>query len=290
MTNEHTGRTIKIVSWNIAKKADPWRELAAMAEREEADVALLQEAASPPGDLRYPIHYEDDVHWDRSYFDRWPLVVQLSDRVEVEWFRQVPPWSELGEQEIGASGIGTMACARIVPLDRPKEAFVAVSMYARWMKAHPYVGKNPKIFADPSAHRILSDLSTFIDRTGPFQHRILAAGDLNMFYGATGCTLSRPKRERTVWDRFAALGLEFMGPQAPNGRSSKTPQPDVPADTKNVPTHYTKGKKSASKADRQLDYAFASRGFHETVTVRALNGIDEWGPSDHCRLLIEIGG
>ncbi len=24
------------------------------------------------------------------------------------------------------------------------------------------------------------------------------------------------------------------------------------------------------------------------VTVRALNDIEEWGPSDHCRLLIEI--
>ena len=291
MTNEHTGRTIKIVSWNIAKRDAPWRELAAMSEREEADVALLQEAASPPGDLRCPIHYEDDVHWDRSYFDRWPLVVRLSDRVEVEWFRQVPPWSELGKQEIGASGIGTMACAKIVPLDRPEEAFVAVSMYARWMTAHPSVGKKPRIFADPSAHRILSDLSTFIDRTtGPSRHRILAAGDLNMFYGATGSTLAAPKRERTVWDRFAALGLEFMGPQVPNGRSSKTPQPDVPADTKNVPTYYTGAQKVASKANRQLDYAFASRGFHETVTVRALNGIDEWGPSDHCRLMIEIGG
>ncbi len=289
MTSELTGGTIKIVGWNIGKRANPWRELVAMAERGEADVALLQEAASPPGDLRYPIHYEDDVHWDRSYFDRWPLVVRLSDRVEVEWFLQVPPWSELGEQEIGASGIGTMACARIVPVDRPKEAFVAVSMYARWMTAHPSFGKRPRIFADPSAHRILSDLSAFIDRTkGPSRHRILAAGDLNMFYGATGSSLSKPGRERTVWDRFAALGLEFIGPQVPNGRPSKTPQPDVPADTKNVPTYYTGAQKVASKANRQLDYAFASRGFHETVTVRALNGIDEWGPSDHCRLLIEI--
>ena len=31
-----------------------------------------------------------------------------------------------------------------------------------------------------------------------------------------------------------------------------------------------------------------SRGFHERVTVRALNRADEWGPSDHCRLLIEV--
>ncbi len=30
------------------------------------------------------------------------------------------------------------------------------------------------------------------------------------------------------------------------------------------------------------------RRIHEDVTVRAMNSVDEWGASDHCRLLIEI--
>ena len=30
-------------------------------------------------------------------------------------------------------------------------------------------------------------------------------------------------------------------------------------------------------AQSQLDYVFASRGFHEGVKVRALNSVDEWG-------------
>ena len=47
---------------------------------------------------------------------------------------------------------------------------------------------------------------------------------------------------------------------------------------------------SPATAARQLDYAFASRGFHESVTVRAINSVEEWGASDHCRLLIEVGG
>ena len=63
--------------------------------------------------------------------------------------------------------------------------------------------------------------------------------------------------------------------------------PDVPPDTRNVPTFHHVGK-SAADAAAQLDYAFASRGFHEKIKVRALNEIDEWGPSDHCRLLIEV--
>ena len=28
--------------------------------------------------------------------------------------------------------------------------------------------------------------------------------------------------------------------------------------------------------NRQLDYAFASRGFHERVRIHALNGVHEW--------------
>ena len=63
--------------------------------------------------------------------------------------------------------------------------------------------------------------------------------------------------------------------------------PDVPAETRNVPTFYPVGK-SAADATVQLDYAFASRGLHEGVRVRALNEIDEWGPSDHCRLMIDV--
>ena len=284
---------IKVVSWNIAKRTEPWRELAKMARNGEADVALLQEAGSPPGDLVDLISYEDDVFWNRGLYDRWPLVVRLSDRVEVERFRQVPPViGGVGERDIGASGIGTMAAARVAPHDRPQETFVAVSIYASWINTHPTVGKRPGIVSDVSAHRILSDLSTFIDDdpTWATEHRILAAGDLNMFYGATGRGLSMPERERTVWDRFAALGLEFLGPQAPNGRLAASPQPDVPADTGNVPTYFTPRQRSPEKADRQLDYAFASRGFHERVKVRAMNGIEEWGPSDHCRILIEIDG
>ena len=256
--------------------------------RRGVDVALLQEAGSPPGDLVHMVRYEDDVLGSRHLYDRWPLVVRLSDRVEVEGFRQVPPISYLGEQDIDVSGIGTMAAARVAPPGRPEEAFVAVSMYARWMKPHPSTRSPWRAGAsDVSAHRILSGLSAFIGQDDPSRHRILAAGDLNMMYGATGRTLALPERERTVWDRFEALGLEFLGPQAPNGRQAAAPPPDVPPDTRNVPTFYPIGK-SAADAAVQLDYAFASRGFHERVTVRALNEVDEWGSSDHCRLLIEV--
>ena len=39
---------IKVVSWNIGKREKPWRELVQMAREGDADLALLQEAGSPP--------------------------------------------------------------------------------------------------------------------------------------------------------------------------------------------------------------------------------------------------
>ena len=36
------------------------------------------------------------------------------------------------------------------------------------------------------------------------------------------------------------------------------------------------------------DDRFASRYYHRTIRTQAPNGVDEWGSSDDCRLLIEI--
>ena len=155
-----------------------------------------------------------------------------------------------------------------------EEAFIAVSMYARWLKAHPSTKSSWSTgYSDASAHRIISDLSVFIGHRDPATHRILAVGDLNMFYGATGGKLSLPERDRTVWKRMQVLGLEFLGPQAPHGSRAESAPTDVPSDTKNVPTYYARGGSAA--AVNQLDYAFVSRGFHERVSVRAMNNVEE---------------
>ena len=126
-----------------------------MARRGDADVALLQEAGSPPGDLAHLVPIGDDIFWNRCLYDRGRLVVPLSDRVRVDQFRQTPPVSEPGERDIGVSGIGAIAVARAPPRDSPENPFVAVSMYARWMKPHPSTG--PGRFrvgaGDVSAHQ-----------------------------------------------------------------------------------------------------------------------------------------
>ncbi len=301
---------LTVVSWNIARSLKPWRELVQMG----ADVALLQEAVPPPGDVMDqedaalrsdenaglpdigPKESWDSHSWNSDWwggrgwpalYDRWPMVVRLSDRVVVDWFTQVGPSPWTGENEIAVSGIGTIAAARITPRDGSIEPFIAVSMYGRWLGPHPSV-ESSWIYADASAHRIVSDISGFIGREDATTHRIIAAGDLNVLhgYGDAGDPYWEA-RYRTVFDRMKVIGLEFIGPQAPHGRKAETPPKGQPPDSRNVVTFAPKPG-SPADAVNQLDFAFASRGFHEGIKVRALNEVDEWGSSDHCRLVIEI--
>ena len=228
-----------------------------------------------------------------ALYDRWPMVVRLSDKVDVEWFKQVGPtgWPEPEQNEIAVSGIGTIAAARVTPRDGLTEPFIVVSMYGRWIGSHPGVKKGPGFeygIADGSVHRIISDISAFIGHENPETHRILAAGDLNIAYGHGFGVPYWEARHRTVFERMEAIGLEFMGPQLPNGRQAETLATGEPADSRNVVTYYLPGKNPETASNNQLDFVFASRGFHESIKVRALNSIEDWGPSDHCRLEIEV--
>ena len=279
---------IKVVSWNVGKMYQPLEELLAM---NDTDVALLQEVGAGMRDhlsaAGGPIATSPHDPWEpapKSDYDRWPLVVKLSDRVEIEWFRQVRATIPREDNdEIAVSCGGTIAAAKVNPLEGG-EPFIAVSMYARWFTPHPTTGSR-YIYSDTAAHHIISDLTTF---TGP-THPVLAAGDLNNIYGATrDSRLVWYERDRTVFDRMVALGLEFVGPQSPDGRQAQPTPQGLPEPTGNVATFYTSGNSPAT-AENQLDYVFASRGFHNSVRTRAVNGVDEWGSSDHCRILIEVG-
>ena len=64
---------INVVCWNIAKKKDPWHCLAKMAEQEEADVAILQEAGHVPGNLIEKLEVDDKLFWHPMGFDRLPV-------------------------------------------------------------------------------------------------------------------------------------------------------------------------------------------------------------------------
>ena len=83
------------------------------------------------------------------------------------------------------------------------------------------------------------------------------------------------------------LGLQCVGPEAPHGRQADPWPWWLPWESKNVPTFRPIGK-SPADAEAQLDYVFASKSMVDAVRVRALNDPDEWGPSDHCRVVIKV--
>ena len=122
---------VTVVSWNIARSLKPWRELVQM----DADVALLQESVSPPGDLldqrdatlgagensvrpdigpreSWDSHSWNSDWWDGrdwpALYDRWPMVVRLSDRVRVDWFKQVGPSPWTGKTRSLSAALGRL--------------------------------------------------------------------------------------------------------------------------------------------------------------------------------------
>ncbi len=158
-------------------------------------------------------------------------------------------------------------------------------MYAVWEKPYGSAGSS-WLYADASANRLISDLSSLVGQQRG--HRILAAGDLNILngYGEYGSQYWA-SRYASVFARMSALGLSFAGPQAPGGRLADPWPRELPAESANVPTYHTRQQTPAT-ATRQLDFVFASEGLAERVRVFALNAVDQWGPSDHCRVQIEI--
>ena len=270
---------IKVVSWNIARRPACIDKLLEMG----ADLALLQEASvNTWKDLQRvsdPIQvspHEPWLPWQERHYDRWPLIVGLSDRVRIDWLVNRVPQAWPNDNEFPASGIGIAAAARVAPTSGA-DAFTAVSMYARWVESHRGQRSRGGQYSDVSAHRILSDISTLLPSRDPSGLRILAAGDLNMTFDAVSGDFPHTEFVRK---RFRLLGFEYLGPQYPDGRrySEKST---------NVLTFRT-GTPDRPGTQTQVDYVFATSGFHRNVKTRALNTVEEWGPSDHCRILIEV--
>lgn len=83
--------------------------------------------------------------------------------------------------------------------------------------------------AQAAGHRIVRAVSLYA-----------AAGDLNIRYGHGEDGSSYwAARYRSVFDRMAALGLPFVGPQFPNGRQSEPWPTELPNHSRNVPTFHS---------------------------------------------------
>ena len=262
---------LRLLSWNICHRPEAWRQLLDSG----ADIALLQEACEPPSDVASSIEV-DAAPWETAgagIARRWrTAVVRLSERVRVEWL-EGRGIAEAERGELAVSRPGTLSAARVT--QSGSEPLVVTSLYGAWEKPHHETGSS-WIYADASAHRLISDLSILIGREAG--HRIVAAGDLNVLnrYGEHGSAYWGA-RHATVFQRMEALGLQFVGPQAPAGGRQADPWPDeLPPSSLDVPTFHH-SRQSPETATRQLDFVFASASLAGALDVAALNQPDEWG-------------
>ena len=250
------------------------------------DVALLQEAVHPPVDCANDFDCEEQG-WQTGGADSsraWRTsIVRVNPQVQLRRYTL----GDLGvqdDQKLKVSLSGTLAAADVVD-PASGEVFTLVSMYAPWERPHPKTSSD-WIYADAAAHRLVSDLAALIGQQG--QHRIIAAGDLNILhgYGENGSPYWA-RRYGSVFDRLDAMNLAFVGPQAPNGIQADPWPAELPETSLDVPTFHT-NRQAPSTATRQLDFVFASRSIADRVHVTAMNSPDDWGPSDHCRVAIRI--
>jgi exonuclease III len=266
---------MKIVSWNINRSPEAWHSLVDSGY----DVALLQEASPPPDG----IFQDSDIspgEWLTAGIAKrnWrTAIVKLSDKVGIEWI-PCKPIDAAGSEDLAVSRMGTIAAARITQAGQ--KPVLLFSCYAAW----EYHYKSSVLLSDASAHRIISDLSSFIAR----DHLIVVAGDFNILnrYGEYGSKYWG-KRYASVFDRMEAIDLPFAGPQYPEGRQADPWPDELPKDSKDVPTYYPP-QRNPQGATRQIDFVFCSPRLKKHISIKAINSIEDWGPSDHCRLDINF--
>jgi len=274
--------SLKILSWNMKQKESNWQ----IVLDSGVDVALLQEAKEPPADMEGLFIARHDAELAENNLPWRAVVASLANN---EKFELIP----IKKQPLGGSDPEALMVSRpgtlnavLVRLKETGEEITVVSLYSTWMNPIRQTGSS-WIFADASAHRLISDLSGLIGQQKG--HKIIVAGDFNILYGYGEYRSSYwGKRYNTVFDRMDALGLRFVGPQAPEGGRQAEPWPgELPEVSFNVPTFHSNSQTPAT-ASRQLDFVFASESIADRVTVKALNSVEEWGPSDHCRIMINV--
>ena len=270
---------LRLVCWNIARRHAAWRCLPDSG----MDLALLQEAGAPLEDVAERVDVDPEPFRDgESRAISRTAIVSLSDKVRVDWLIPTP----ITEATAGDFVVSQPGCISAAVISAPDIAPVTVvSICAAYEKPHSSTGRMSWDITAASLHRVISDLSLMVGRQSG--HRVIAAGDLTVLYGY-GENDYWKRRYDTVFDRMAAIGLPLVGPRYPSGRRAVPWPSELPKNSLNVPT-YHHPQQTPTTATRQLDFVFASESLADSISVRALNSPEEWGPSDHCRLEITIG-
>jgi hypothetical protein len=161
--------------------------------------------------------------------------VRLAKRVRLDRIRTLSI-TDAAPRDFAVSRPGTLAAAHVEDPDTNVTSTL-ISMHATWERPHAST-ESSWIYVYASAHRLISDISVLVGRER--RHRVLAAGDLNILYGHG--EYGSPywaARYRSIFERFALIGLHFAGPQFPNGRQADPWPKELPAEILGVPTFHT---------------------------------------------------
>ena len=245
---------MKIISWNMQNKRESWRFL--FERHGDVDFAFIQEACTPTRYVR-----RQASSWDIPY-ERWDVVPK---RYKPEVLRVGDGWRMDRLCRDTISGYAPRGERIIVP---------------RWRAAAVVrrPGREPiclvSIATGSVQSRRLANTVLAIRRTlrraklNP-QMAMIVAGDLT----------TNPTRTPETFSAMQEIEMHHLGPHEPNyiqviGRRADR-------------------RETSETAHRHLNHVFVTKDLKERVTVTALNDPDPdsaayWGPSDHCRILIEV--
>lgn len=257
----------------MAHRRAAWTALLNMSG---VDVGLLQEASRVPRELQDQVEVDQRL-WEPECGNPggYPSVVaRLSDRVTTR-FVETRSISCAASHDFYTSEWGTLGAATVKPAAEG-DAITVISMAPTYNYFTPESGSRTRYETIGSVHRLISDLARLVGR----RSRVIAAGDWTINRGWS----SQPapvwnEREalhfRTAFDRMTALGFRHLPPE---GRKNERGEAVT-----FVPIGAT-----PEQAFAQLDFVFATENIADRVSVLALNQPDEWGPSDHCRIEINV--
>ena len=227
---------MRIICWNTQHKRASWHFL---DERHgDADAALLQEACTPPREIRSKM----DVGPGPWIYKGWSgarAVVGVSGRVKMERV----PISDIIESAAPNSIIRSEARLAVAIATLPGEERIALVSIESGGKATDRV----------------PDMMIEIRRHCGTNLSYIVGADLTTWWDS----------DTRVFGDMMRIGLPLIGPHAPTFYSPINGQ-------------------APSDARLQLDYVFASRAIAHRLSVRALNSATDWGPSDHCRIVIDL--
>ena len=242
---------MKIVAWNMQNKRDSWQFL--IDRHQDYDFALVQEACTPPRYVR-----QNAADWDIPY-ERWEVKPK---RYKQEVLRIADGWSfnRIDRDTISADA---PAGTRLI---RPRWRAAAVVSRPQAQSICLLCVVSGEQHSRRLANTVLAVRKTL--RRGLFNPDVpmIVAGDLTTDVDRTPATFVDMEQ----------IGLYRVGPEGANFINKPT-------------------RERPQDAWRTLNHVFVSADLIDRVRAVALNDPDDtspeyWGPSDHCRIQIEIDG